>query len=319
MDAKLNGKNLLEVPVSIRNTAKTNKKTFSMEGVGRKAIPYMMIAPAMIISAVFMIYPIIYMVYLSFFKWNMIGDMKYIGLENYLSLLTDSDFIKVLLNTCQFTVGTVAGFIIFGLLLALYLNKNTKINRFLQSVVFTPYVVSLVSIAFIWMWIMDDNLGLLNYVLNFFGIDSVKWLSDPKIAMWSLVLVNIWKGTGYYALIFLSALQSIPSYLYEAAELDRAGRITTFFKITLPMLSPTMFFLVLTGTIASFKVFETINIMTLGGPGNATNTLVYYIYEYGFKYYKIGYASAVGVVLMVIVGLLTLMYFGVLQKKVHYQ
>ena len=319
MDAKLNGKNLLDVPVSIRNTSKMKKKMLSMEGVGRKAIPYVMIAPAMIISAVFMIYPIIYMVYLSFFKWNMIGDMKYIGLENYLSLLADSDFIKVLLNTCQFTVGTVAGFIIFGLLLALYLNKNTKINRFLQSVVFTPYVVSLVSIAFIWMWIMDDNLGLLNYVLNFFGIDSVKWLSDPKIAMWSLVLVNIWKGTGYYALIFLSALQSIPSYLYEAAELDRAGRITTFFKITLPMLSPTMFFLVLTGTIASFKVFETINIMTLGGPGNATNTLVYYIYEYGFKYYKIGYASAVGVVLMVIVGLLTLIYFGVLQKKVHYQ
>ena len=319
MDAKLNGKNLLEVPVSIRNTSKMKKKTFSMEGAGRKALPYMMIAPAMIISAVFMIYPIIYMVYLSFFKWNMIGDMKYIGLENYISLLTDSDFIKVLLNTCQFTVGTVAGFIVFGLLLALYLNKNTKINRLLQSVVFTPYVVSLVSIAFIWMWIMDDDLGLLNYVLNFFGIDSVRWLSDPKIAMWSLVLVNIWKGTGYYALIFLSALQSIPSYLYEAAELDKAGRITTFFKITLPMLSPTMFFLVLTGTIASFKVFETINIMTMGGPGNATNTLVYYIYEYGFSYYKIGYASAVGVVLMVIVGLLTLVYFGVLQKKVHYQ
>lgn len=133
------------------------------------------------------------------------------------------------------------------------------------------------------------------------------------------VIVNIWKGTGYYALIFLSALQSIPSYLYEAAELDKANKVTVFFKITLPMLSLTLFFLVLTATIASFKVFETINIMTQGGPVNSTNTLVYYIYEYGFSFYKIGYASAVGVVLMVIVGLLTLLYFGLLHKKVHYQ
>ena len=319
MDAKLKSGNVLTIPSGLKNRTKIAQKTISFENVGRKALPYMMIAPAMIICAVFMIYPIVYMVYLSFFKWNMIGDMKFIGLENYISLFADSDFVKVFLNTCQFTLWTVAGFIVFGLMLALYLNKNTRINRILQSVIFTPYIVPLVSVAFIWMWIMDSEVGLLNYVLNIFGIDSVKWLSDPKVAMYSLIIVNIWKGTGYYSLIFLSALQSIPSYLYEAAELDKAGKITTFFKITLPMLSPTMFFLVLTGTIASFKVFETINIMTQGGPTNSTNTLVYYIYEYGFNYYKIGYASAVGVVLMVIVGLLTLVYFGALQKKVHYQ
>lgn len=319
MDVKLKSGNVLEIPSGIKSKKRTERKTFTIAGMGSKTLPYLMIAPAMIICTVFMIYPIIYMVYLSFFKWNMIGDMKYIGLENYIALFTDSEFIEVLLNTCQFTVWTVAGFIVFGLLLALYLNKNTKINRMMQSVVFIPYIVPLVSIAFIWMWIMDSEVGLLNYILNLFGIDSVKWLSDPKVAMYSLVIVNIWKGTGYYALIFLSALQSIPSYLYEAAELDKANKVTVFFKITLPMLSPTLFFLVLTATIASFKVFETINIMTQGGPVNSTNTLVYYIYEYGFSFYKIGYASAVGVVLMVIVGLLTLLYFGLLHKKVHYQ
>ncbi len=310
---------VFDISLGIKSKKEAGSRSLSLEGLGSKALPYMMIAPAMIICAVFMIYPIIYMVYLSFFKWNMIGDMKFIGIENYISAFTDSEFIQVLFNTCQFTLWTVAGFIVFGLLLALYLNKNTRINRIMQSVVFIPYIVPLVSIAFIWMWIMDSEVGLLNYILNLLGIDSVKWLSDPKVAMYSLVIVNIWKGTGYYALIFLSALQGIPAYLYEAAELDKANKWTVFFRITLPMLSPTLFFLVLTGTIASFKVFETINIMTQGGPLNSTNTLVYYIYEYGFSFYKIGYASAVGVVLMVIVGLLTMVYFGLLQKKVHYQ
>ena len=213
----------------------------------------------------------------------------------------------------------MAGSIILGLVLAVYLKKDTKINRFIQGIMFTPYVLPMISIAFVWMWIMDTDLGLLNYALGFFGIDKVMWLNDPKVAMYSLIIVNIWKGAGYYTLIFLSALQSIPSYLYEAAELDHASSRTVFFKITLPMLSPTLFFLTLTAIISSFKVFETVNVMTDGGPQNSTMTLVYYIYQYGFRYYKIGYASTVGVVLMVIVSILTLVYFCGLQKKVHYQ
>ena len=317
MDAKFKSENFFETPFIIKS--KDENKVVLWEKAGKKALPYAMITPAMLVCLLFMVYPIIYMIYLSLHKWNMIGEMKFIGIKNYISMFTDSEFIEVLLNTCKFTFWTVAGFIILGLLLALYLNKNTKINRMMQSFIFIPYILPLISIAFIWMWIMDSEVGLLNYILNLFGIDCVKWLSDSKMAMYSLIIVNIWKGTGYYALIFLSALQSIPSYLYEAAELDKANKFKVFFKITLPMLSPTIFFLVLTATIASFKVFETINIMTQGGPVNSTNTLVYYIYEYGFSFYKIGYASAVGVVMMVIVGVLTLIYFGLLQKKVHYQ
>lgn len=305
----------------------TNRKIitpFTIPRIDSKKItkafaPYAMIAPAMIISIIFMVYPIIYMVYLSFFKWNMIGEMKYIGLENYISMFQDKSFIGILGNTLQFTVLTVCGFLFFGILFALYLQKNSAVNRFLQTVMFMPYVVPMVSIAFIWMWMMDSNLGLLNYILNLFGIDSVAWLENPQVALKSLILVNIWKAAGYYTLIILSALQSIPSYIYEAAELDKANPVTKFFKITLPMISPTLFFLVLTSTIASFKVFETISVMTQGGPANATNSLVYYIYQNGFSFYKIGYASAVGVVLMVIVSVLTIIYFGFLQKKVHYQ
>lgn len=290
------------------------------ETVHRKpnVLPYIMIAPAMAVCIVFMVVPILYMIYLSFFKWNMIGEMKFIGWDNYMSLMTDPEFMKVLKNTCQFTFWTVAGFIITGLSLALYLNRKSKVNQIIQAIMFTPYILPLVSIAFIWMWIMDTDLGLLNYILGFFGIEKIKWLSDPNVAMYSLILVNIWKAAGYYTLIFLSALQSIPKYLYEAAELDNAKPITTFFKITLPMLSPTLFFLTLTAMISSFKVFETVNVMTNGGPQNSTTTLVYYIYQYGFQYYKIGYASAVGVILMIIVSVLTMIYFCGLQRKVHY-
>ncbi|MBQ4529186.1 MAG: sugar ABC transporter permease [Lachnospiraceae bacterium] len=289
----------------------------SNKKIVKKILPYLMIAPAMVTSIVFLVYPIIYMFYLSFYNWNMIGNKKFIGFDNYVSLFSDPEFMQVLINTCKFTFWTVAGFIILGLGLSLWLKSNTKINRFLQGIIFTPYVLPMVSIAFVWMWIMDTDLGLLNYVLDIFGIDKVKWLADPNVAMYSLIIVNIWKSAGYYALIFLSALQSIPKYLYEAAELDKSQPITTFFKVTLPMLSPTLFFLTLTAIISSFKVFETVNVMTDGL--NNTTTIVYYIYQYGFRYYKIGYASAVGVILMLIVSVLTIIYFAVLQKKVHYQ
>ena len=184
---------------------------------------------------------------------------------------------------------------------------------------FMPNIVSLVSVSFIWMWMMDEDRGLFNFVLGLLHISPVNWLGDPKVAMTSLVIVNIWKSLGYYVLIFVAALQGIPNYLYEAAAMDKAGKLSTFLHITLPMLSPTLFFLTLTGIIGSFKTFECVSLMTGGGPADSTNTLVYELYQQGFVYYRTGYASAMGVVLMAIVGILTLIYFSVLQKKVHYQ
>lgn len=312
-------KSKMKAPTLIPKAAQADTVKNTAGKMFGKFLPYLMIAPAMVSSIVFLVFPILYMFYLSFYKWNMIGEMKFIGLDNYISLISDPEFMQVLMNTCKFTFWTVAGFIITGLGFALYLNRNSKVNRILQTIMFTPYILPLISIAFVWMWIMDSDLGLLNYILGFFGIDKIKWLNDPDVAMYSLILVNIWKAAGYYTLIFLSALQSIPKYLYEAAALDNSRPITTFFKITLPMLSPTLFFLTLTAIINSFKVFETVNVMTNGGPQNSTTTLVYYIYQYGFQYYKIGYASAVGVILMVIVSILTIIYFCGLQKRVHYQ
>ena len=280
--------------------------------------PYAMVAPAMAVFGVFLLYPIFYMIYLSFFKWNLIGEMEFIGLQNYADMLGDKDFWQVLGNSIYYMVMVVLLTMALSLLLAAYLNKDTRINRILQSITFTPYITSMVSVAFIWMWLMDSDYGLLNYFLSLFGLDPVGWLSDPKVAMNSLVLVSTWKGLGYNTIIIISAMQAVPGYLYEAASLDKAPKWKVFWKITFPMISPTIFFLALMNIIAALKVFETVNIMTQGGPVNSTNTLVYNIYQYGFEYFKIGYASALGVALMVVIGIFTLIYFRVLSKRVHY-
>lgn len=311
----------METTFSQENLGQLKNKVHSKAQVVKQFywLPYMMVLPAFVILAVFLIYPIFYMAYLSFFEWNMIGELKYVGFNNFVKLFNNADFYQVFWNSMYYMFFTVIISIFISVLLAVYLRKNTRINEFLLSFAFAPYIVSLVSVSFIWTWLMDVDYGLLNYLIGRLGFGPVAWLDDPKIALFSLVIVSVWKSIGYNTVIINSALQTIPNYLYEAAELDEAKPITVFFKITLKMLSPTLFFLTLMNIIASFKVFETIAIMTQGGPQNSTNTFVYTIYEYGFKYYKIGYASAIGMILLIIISLLTVIYFKMLNKRVHYR
>lgn len=285
----------------------------------KNIIPYLMIAPAIIILGIFVIYPIAYMIYLSFFEWDLMKDKEFVGLKNFIELFKDKTFWQVCINSFKYVFLTVSLCIVISILLALYLKKDTRINRLLQSISFFPYIISLVSISFIWMWLMDSDYGLLNYFLQLIGLDGIGWLDDPKYALNSLVLIAVWKSIGYNTIIIISAIKAVPSYLYEAASLDKSSEITTFFKITLPMISPTLFFLILMNIIGSFKVFEPVNLITQGGPMNSTNTFVNMIYENGFRYYKIGYASAIGVVLMFILGICTLLYFKNLDKRVHYR
>ena len=286
----------------------------------QKIKPYLFIAPALIVFLVFSIYPILSMIQLSFFDWDLVSVNKtFVGIQNYLDLFKDKMFWQTISNTFVYMILTVLLGVGFGILLALFLQKNTKINAFMQSIIFSPYIISLASVSFLWMWLMNKDYGLINYVLSFFGISSIDWLGDPKVSLFSLVLISVWKTVGYNTIIILSALQSIPKHLYEAASLDRANKRQVFTKIVFPMISPTLFFLTIVNIIASFKVFETIQIITQGGPQNSTNTLVYSIYEYGFKFYKIGDASAIGVVLLVIISIFTVVYFKLLSKKVHYQ
>ena len=280
--------------------------------------PYLMVAPAMVVFGVFIIYPIFYMIYLSFFDWNLIGEMKYIGLENYTDMLGDKDFWQVLGNSVYYMVMVVIFQMVFSLLLAAYLNRNTRTNRILQSIAFTPYITSMVSVAFIWMWLMDSDYGLLNYLLSLIGIDPIGWLSDPKVAMNSLVLVSTWKGLGYNTIIIISAMQSVPGYLYEAAALDKTPKWKAFWKITLPMISPMLFYLIITGFIGAFKAYSDA-VALFGTDLNAAgmNTIVGYVYDmlYGDSGGFPSYASAAAVILFWIILTITCINLLVSRKR----
>ncbi|WP_028550751.1 carbohydrate ABC transporter permease [Paenibacillus sp. UNC451MF] len=281
--------------------------------------PYLMVLPAMMGIFTFVIYPMLYLIYLSLFKFNLMNKAKstFIGLDNYKEVFMREDFYKSLGNTFIYTVGAVVLTMVLSLLFAIWLSKQSKFNSVVQAGLFTPHIISIVSIALVWLWLMEPNLGLLNFALKALGLPPSQWLQSSKTAMISVIIVSVWHSIGYYTLIIVAALQSIPPSIYEAAELDNAKKFKVFYKITLPLISPQLFFILIIMTIGSFKVFDTVRIMTGGGPNNATSTLVYYIY--GFRTSNIGFSSATGVVLMAIIGVLTLIYFRLLSRKVHYQ
>ena len=245
---------------------------------------------------------------------------KFIGLDNFKKVLSRPDFHKSLNNTVVYTVAVVLIITVLALLLAVWLNeKNTKLNRLLQAAVFCPHVVSIVSISLIWLWMMEPNFGLFNYLLRKMGLPTSAWLSGSSTAMPSVILVSVWKSVGYDTLIFLAALQGVSASLYEAARMDSANKVAVFFKITLPMISPQLFFTLIIRTISSFKVFDTVRILTQGGPNNATTTLVYSIYTEALLNLRIGYSAAIGVILLIIISILTIIYFWGFSRKVHYQ
>jgi sn-glycerol 3-phosphate transport system permease protein len=301
---------------------RTPKAVANKNDLYERAIGYILIAPATILLLVFTIYPVFYLLYRSLFSGNLISSkMNFVGFDNYTRLMTSSEFHQVLRNTMFYTFIVVVLTMMFAVLIAVWLNekKMRRLNDIVSSFIFTPHVVSIVSVSTLFLWLMDSNAGLLNLVITSLGFQPYTFLASPKTALFSLSLVMVWKSIGYYSLLIMAALQNIPSNIYEAAVLDDAPKIKTFFKITLPMISPTILFVSVVATIQSFRVFDTVSVMTQGGPVNSTNTLVYYIYQYAFRYGKPGYACAAGVVLLIFVCIVTYIQFGVGSKRVHYQ
>lgn len=283
---------------------------------------YILAAPAVVLLVIFTVYPLCYLIYRSLFGGNLITkDPKFVGADNYKTLFESGDFHQVLANTLIYTVITVVFTMVLAVVIAAWLNskKNRRLNEMVQTCIFTPHIISMVSVSTLFLWLMDSKNGLLNIVLNALGFESYTFLASPDTALFSVALVTIWKGLGYYVLLIMAALQNIPTSVYEAAEMDDTPVLKTFFKITLPMISPTILFTSVVATIASFKVFDSISVMTGGGPLNSTNTLVYYIYEYAFRYGKPGQACAAGVILLIFVCVITYVQFQVSKKRVHYQ
>ncbi len=284
-----------------------------------KLRPYVFILPAMIFLAIFVVYPVIDLIIRSFQEWNMVKPPKWVGLKNFSYNFRKREFWDAITNTCIYTVAMVGIGLPLATVIAVWLQKSTRLNNALRNVMFMPHVIALLSVAMVWTWIMNKDNGLLNMVLGFFGLPPLKWIDSSDTALLSVIIVAMWKALGYNVMLIYAALQNVPAELYEAADLDNASRVSRFFKITLPMISPQMFMLLINSTIGSFKVFETIRIMTGGGPGSSTQVLVFYIYKQAFQLNKIGLAASAGVFLMIIVGILTGVYFWALSKKVHYQ
>ncbi|MCH4031164.1 MAG: sugar ABC transporter permease [Lachnospiraceae bacterium] len=287
-----------------------------------KIKPYLYIAPAFVGIGLFTIYPVIKVLIWSFQKVNQLdtSKTKWVGMKNYSYLISNSAFQKTLLNTLIYTGGTLAIIMTCALILAFWLNKSQgHLTIFTQGAAFMPHVISSVSIALVFSMMMNPSFGLFNKVLTAIGLPASPWLTSSSTAMPSVVGVASWKAIGYYCLIIIGALQSISASIYEAASLDKAGVGVTLRKITIPMISPQLFFVIITMTIGSFKVFDTVRLLTDGGPNNATSVLVYYIYKQVFWESNIGRACAAGIVLLILVGILTIIYFKLLSKRVHYQ
>ncbi len=282
-------------------------------------VSYAMILPAIVFLLAFVIYPTVSMLYMSLYYGNAKNPYKkWMGLANY---HVRPDFWIALRNTAAYTVMALVMVMILSILFAQWMYKSRKLNNVAQTVFFTPHLVAGVSAGFIWSWLMSSQpYGLFNTVLNAFNLPAVKWLDSSDTAMFSIVLMNTWKNVGYYCLIIMSSMKSIPTEIYESARLDGSSSIKTFFKITIPMISPQLFFLLITITTGSFKVFDSVRIMTNGGPGDATRVLSMYIYDYAFQRNNtLGYACAAGIIMMAIMVVVTVFDFGFVEKKVHYQ
>lgn len=271
-------------------------------------VGYLFVLPSLVHLVVFLLIPLVFSLYLSFTNWRgpNLQNAPFIGLENYQYLFRDRLFWEAMQHTAYYTVLYVPGVMIVSLLVALVMNQKLKAVYLFRTLFYMPVISSWVAVSIIWITILDPQVGILNYVLESFGIAPVNWLGDPSTAMIAIVIISIWKNLGFQMVIWLAGLQAIPEELHEAAAIDGANRTQTFFRITLPLLAPTTFFLAITGVIGSFQVFSPIYVITNGGPRGSTDVVVYHIYTRAFEAYDMGYAASQAWVLFAVIFVATL-------------
>lgn len=286
-----------------------------------KAKDFMFAVPALIFLGVFLYYPLMNSVYISFTNWNMTKPVKkFVGTDNYVKLFKNEDLYQSLKVTLHYTLLDVVLTLTIGLLLALLFNVfRSKMYAVMRGIIFMPHYISMVIAAMVFTWIYNGQYGLLNRVTDLMGFEPIQWLTNPSTALPALVAVSVWKGVGFAMMLFISGMRGIPNEYYEAAAIDGASGLSRFRYITLPLLSPMTLFLVITTFISSMQVFQSIDIMTNGGPLQATNAIVYWIYTMAFTEFKTGRASALVMILFVIILVLTIIQWLVSRKQVHYE
>lgn len=281
--------------------------------------PYLLLLPSIILLAVFTLYPMLSSGYLALFKADLAHRIpEWNGLGNFQELFASEAFRKVLKNSFIFAVGTIPFTVLIAMFLAVQLNRKLKSVSILRAAYFYPTMLPLVSAASIWNFMYNPNYGPIDTLIKWLGGTPQNWLGDPKLALGAVMVVQIWKDAGYFMIFFLAGLQSLPSDVFEAADLDGAPAWTQFWRITFPLLSPTTLFVATISFINAFKAMDQIFVMTVGGPENATNVLLYYIYEQTFSFLNKGLGAAASVVLILILLAWALFNQFYLDKKVHY-
>lgn len=284
----------------------------------RRLAAFCLVLPSLLFLALFVVYPIANAFFLSLHRYNLLEAPVWSGLTNYRLLADDSRFFQAQGNTLLFALLTVPAGTVISLLLAVLINVPLRGIFVFRTAYYLPVVTSFVAVSFIWLWIYEPQFGLLNQGLEQLGLPTFAWLRDPQTAMLSIALLSIWKNAGYNMIIFLAGLQGVPEYLYEAAEIDGAGPVQRFWHVTLPMLSPTTFFVFIVYFIGALQMFTQSWILTQGGPLDSTLTVVYLIYQNGFEFLKMGSAAAMSVVLFLFIALITYLNTRIVRYDTHF-
>lgn len=311
--------NLAETAVNIVLNNKTQTQKNKKLNRRNTLIAYSFLLPNFIGFLVFTLIPVLAAFVLSFLEWDTANPMVFVGLKNFAKLFKDETFKISFWNTIYYAIGSVPLTLICSLALAVILNRGFRGIKVFRAVFFFPYVTSIIAVAVVWNMLFHPSMGPINQVLMAIGIKNPPgWTSSTEWAMPAIILVSIWRNMGYYMVLYLAGLQGIPRELYEAATVDGATSWQKFKRITIPMLTPTTFFVSIMLTISCFKIFDLVQLMTDGGPGRSTNVLVYHIYNQAFLNFKFGYSSAISMVLFAIVLIITIVQFRMEKKWVNY-
>ena len=279
-------------------------------------VAFVFLAPSLLMFLTFTLGPAAFSFFAGFTKWNGLTAPVWIGLDNYVQLAGDKLFVTSILNTALFTVLFVVMVLVTSIAIAMLFNSKARGRSVARFLWLLPFVTDIISVSMVWTWLYHFRFGVVNDLLGLVGIPAQAWLGDPKLAMLSLVILSVWRWTGYYAVILLAGLQNIPPELYDAAKIDGAARWQVLRSVTLPMLSPTIFFVVVMSVTSSFQVFEQMWVMTRGGPDDATISVAMFLYIQGFQFLNMGYASAVAWVLFFIIFVLTILNWNVRKRWV---
>ena len=297
-----------------RNIAETIRK----RKVKEQIYIYLLLTPSISIIVTFWLIPSFWNVYLSFTSGGLLGSSVFVGLRNYVHALQDPIFLKSLRNTFVYAATTICLVVALGLLLSMLLQRLRFLKNFFRGVIFFPMIPATVITAFAWSYVIHYDAGPLNYLLSLVGIPRVNWLGDPNVALSSIILFEVWRGLGFYVLVFYAAIMGIPEQLYEGARLDGASEFRIMWSITLPLIKPAITFAMVMAIIWNFQIFDSVFILTYGGPIHATSTVVWYVYIQSFAYDKVGLGATMAVFLLAIILVLSFLQFRIFRSKTEY-